>query len=348
MVPELELVRLLAAVRLKSVPAEDGPETLTLPLSLILTSPAALALRLATAVVRAVSAEPMLPAVEFKFNVGVLTVPKLPSVPLVMFAFEVSDTEELPVTAPARVKEPPVAVSSAVAALIVPALELVRLLDAVRLKSVPAEEGPETLTLPLSLILTNPAALALRLATAVARAVSAEPMLPAVEFKFKVDVLTVPKLPLVPFVILALEVSDTEELPVTAPVRVKEPPVAVSSAVAALMVPSLELVRLLAAVRLKSVPAEEGPETLTLPLSLILTNPAALALRLATAVVRAVSAEPMLPPVEFKFKVEVVTVPKLPLVPFVISALEVSDTEELPVTAPARVKKPPVAVSSVV
>ena len=111
MVPELELVRLLAAVRLKSVPAEDGPETLTLPLSLILTSPAALALRLATAVVRAVSAEPMLPVVEFKFKVDVLTVPKLP---FVIFALEVSDTEELPVTAPVSVNEPPVAVSSAV------------------------------------------------------------------------------------------------------------------------------------------------------------------------------------------------------------------------------------------
>ena len=111
MVPALELVRLEAATRLKSSPAEEAPETLTLPLSLMLTSPEALALRLATFVLRAVVDEPMLPAVAVMFKVGAVTVPKLV---LVISALEVRETELLPVTAPERFSEPAVAVSSAV------------------------------------------------------------------------------------------------------------------------------------------------------------------------------------------------------------------------------------------
>ena len=72
-----------------------------------------------------------------------------------------------------------------------------------------------------------------------------------------------------------------------APDRLNVPPVAVSSTVPAEMVPAVELVTLVAPARLKSVPAVEAPETLTEPLSLMLTRPAALALRLATLVVRA-------------------------------------------------------------
>ena len=91
MLPALELVRLFAAVRLKSVPAAEAPDTFTLPLSLILTSPlVAFALKLAIAVIKAALAEPMLPAVEVMFKVGVVTVPKLL---FVILAFEVSDTE---------------------------------------------------------------------------------------------------------------------------------------------------------------------------------------------------------------------------------------------------------------
>ena len=103
------------------------------------------------------------------------------------------------------------------------------------------------------------------------------------------------------------------------------------------MVPALELVRLEAATRLKSSPAEEAPETLTLPLSLMLTSPAALALRLATFVLRAVVDEPMLPAVEVMFKVGAVTVPTLP---FVISALEVSETVLLADSVPSNAIAP--------
>ena len=104
-------MRLVAAIRLKSVPAEDLPETFTLPLSLIFTNPAALPVTLAAAVLSAVFKEPTLPAVEVRFKVGVVIVPKLE---FVILPLEVKDTEVLPLSAPARLSEPPVAVSSTV------------------------------------------------------------------------------------------------------------------------------------------------------------------------------------------------------------------------------------------
>src|SRR5438876_9496828 len=97
MLPALELFRLVAATSLKSEPAEDAPETLTLPLSLMLTSPAALALRLATLVLKAVIAEPMLPAVEVMRSEERRVGKKCT---FGRFAVEVSDTEVVPVSAP--------------------------------------------------------------------------------------------------------------------------------------------------------------------------------------------------------------------------------------------------------
>ena len=93
------------------------------------------------------------------------------------------------------------------------------------------------------------------------------------------------------------------------PVKPSDPPVAVSSAVAAEMVPPAELFKLLAATTLKSVPAEDAPETFVEPLALMLTRPAALALTLATLVESAALDSPMLPAVEVRFKVGVAIVP---------------------------------------
>ena len=110
---------------------------------------------MATLVVKASTApaSPMLPAVDVRFNVGVVIVPELE---LVISPLDVSETDVVPVMEPARLSDPLVAVSSTVAAEILPFDELVRLPPAVRLKSVPADEAPETLAAPESEIFTNP------------------------------------------------------------------------------------------------------------------------------------------------------------------------------------------------
>ena len=111
------------------------------------------------------------------------------------------------------------------------------------------------------------------------------------------------------FVISVCEVSDTELLPLMEPDRPSVPAVAVSSTVLAEMVPAAELVRLFPATRLKSVPAAEAAETLTEPLALMLTGPAALALRFAALVARGALGSPILPAVEVRLSVGVVMVP---------------------------------------
>ena len=104
------------------------------------------------------------------------------------------------------------------------------------------------------------------------------------------------------------DVNEAELVPLIEPTKPSDPPAAVSSTVAAEMVPALELFKLLAVTRLKSVPADDAPETFAEPLALMFTRPAALALRLATLVVSAVLDSPMLPAVEVRFKVGVVIV----------------------------------------
>ena len=111
------------------------------------------------------------------------------------------------------------------------------------------------------------------------------------------------------FVTSPFEVNDTDVVPLTEPAKPSDPPVAVSSTVAPEMVPAAELFKLLAATRLKSVPADDAPETFVEPLSLMFTSPAALALRLATLVVNAALDSPTLPAVEVRFNVGVVMVP---------------------------------------
>jgi len=144
-------------------------------------------------------------------------------------------------------------------------------------------------------------------------------------------------------VISPLAVNDTDVCPVSDPASCNVPALAVSSKVCAVM--GLVLFRLLAATKLKSVPADDEPETFTLPVSLILTKPAALALRLETFVVRGTLAEPMLPAVEVIFNVGVFRELE---VEFVMLPLEVSDTDELPFTAPPRLRDPAVALNSTV
>lgn len=99
MLPALEFVRSVVATKLKSVPAEDAPDTLTLPLLLMFTSPAALAMRLAAFVLSAALDDPILPVVEVMFKVGVVMVA---SPQIVISPSAVSDTELPPLTAPAR------------------------------------------------------------------------------------------------------------------------------------------------------------------------------------------------------------------------------------------------------
>ena len=114
-----------------------------------------------------------------------------------MSPLDVSDTDVVPDTEPASPSEPPVAVNSTVAPDIL--AELFRFVPATKLKSAPAVDVPVTLTLPESDMLTSPAALALRLATLVVRALAEpdSPKLPAVDVRFNVGVVMVPKLVLV-------------------------------------------------------------------------------------------------------------------------------------------------------
>ena len=107
---------------------------------------------------------------------------------LVISPWDVSEADVVPAIEPARPSDPAVAVNSTVAAEILPAAELFRLLAAVKLKAVPAEEAPETLVEPPALMFTNPAALALRLATLVVSAAPDSPTLPAVDVRFSVGV----------------------------------------------------------------------------------------------------------------------------------------------------------------
>ena len=109
-----------------------------------------------------------------------------------MSPFEVSDTEVVPLTAPAKPSDPAVAVSSTVPAAMLPAAELFKLVAATRLKSVPAEDALETLAEPLSLMFTSPAALALKLAAPVVNPALDSPTLPAVDVRFNVGVVMVP------------------------------------------------------------------------------------------------------------------------------------------------------------
>ena len=110
---------------------------------------------------------------------------------LVMSPWEVRETELEPAMEPARLSAPAAAVNSTVAAEIVPADELVMLFAAVRSKSVPAEERLDKFAELLSLMLTSPAALALRFAIPVVRAAPDSPTLPAVDVRFNVGVVTV-------------------------------------------------------------------------------------------------------------------------------------------------------------
>src|SRR5262249_24933741 len=148
-----------------------------------------------------------------------------------------------------------------------------------------------------------------------------EPIPPPVDARFNVGVVTVPKSPLL---MSPPAVSDTLVVPLTAPSRFSVPEVAVRLTVAALTVPVVVLlVRLVAAVTTKLPRADEALEMLVEPAALMSTLPVVpLALKLATSIVKAASA-PMLPPVDVRLSVGVVIVP---LLPFSISPLAVSDT----------------------
>ena len=106
---------------------------------------------LAAATLRGVAAlVPMVPAVDVRFNVGVVI-----RALLVMLLFEVIETEVLPLTALARVTPPAVAVSDTVSPVMVPVV-LVILVAATMLKAprdpaIPACELPEMLIEPLEL-----------------------------------------------------------------------------------------------------------------------------------------------------------------------------------------------------
>ena len=158
MVPAAELVRLPAVVpTVKLVAAPEAPDIFVAAPLVMLTScpaPLALALMLAAATVRAVPPVPMLPAVDVRFKVGVVIVPKLA---LVMPPFDVSDTDVVAVIAPASASELVLAVRLTICALIVPAAELVKLPPLfATVKLVPAPDAPVILsTPPLVEILTN-------------------------------------------------------------------------------------------------------------------------------------------------------------------------------------------------
>ena len=95
----------------------------------------------------------MLPAVDVKLIVGVDMVLKLA---LVMPPFDVSDTDVVPVIAPASANEPALEVRLTACALIVPAAALVRSPAVVpTVKVVPAPDAPDTLVATALLIFTS-------------------------------------------------------------------------------------------------------------------------------------------------------------------------------------------------
>ena len=201
----------------------------------------------------------MLPAVDVRFKVGVVS---NPDPVFVMLAFAVSETEVVPLTAPLSEIAPALEVRLTVCALMVPAAELVRLPAVVpTVKLVPAPDAPEIFVAAPLVIFTNcPAALAFAL-TFAAETISAAPpvpMLPAVDARLRVGVVIVPKLA---FVMPALAVSDTEVLPVTAPLRLSDPALDVRLTDCALIVPAALLVKLPAVVTsAKLVPAPDAAE----------------------------------------------------------------------------------------
>ena len=342
-VPAAELVTSPAVVpTVKLVPAPDAPAMFVAAALVIFTSwPAAfaLALMLVADTVRALPPVPIPPAVDVRFKVGVVIVPKLA---FVMPALAVRLTNVVPVTVPARASEPALDVMLTVCALMVPAAKLVRLPAVVpTVKLVPAPDAPEIFVVAALVMLTScPAALALALMLAdeTVRAVPAVPTLPAVDVTFKVGVVIVAKLA---FVMPAFDVSPTDVVPVMVPLSAREPALDVRLTVCALTVPAAELVKLPAVVpNVKLVPAPDAAEIFAVAALVIFTSwPAALALALTLAAetVKAVPTVPMLPAVDVTFNVGVVIVPKLA---FVIPELAVRATEVVPVTAPLRARAP--------
>ena len=289
--------------------------------------------------VNAVPAVPTLPAVDVTFSVGVVIVPKLA---FVIPAFDVSPTDVVPVIVALIAREPAVDVRLTVCALMVPAAPLVRLPAAVpTVKLVPEPEAAEIFVAAALVILTScPAAFAFALTFAedTVNAVPAVPTLPAVDVTFSVGVVIVPKLA---FVIPALDVSATDVVPVIVPLNVRAPALEVRLIVCALIVPTAELVRLPAVVpAVKLVPAPDAPEIFVAAALVILTScPAAFALAVtfAAETVNAVPAVPIPPAVDVTSSVGVVMVPKLA---FVISALDVSPTDVVPVIVPPNAREP--------
>ena len=101
-------------------------------------------------------------------------------------------------------------------------------------------------------------------------AVPAVPMLPAVDVTFNIGVVIVPKLA---FVILPLDASPTDVVPVTAPLSVSDPALDVRLTVCAFIVPAAELVRLPAVVpTVKLVPAPDAPEIFVAAALVMLTS----------------------------------------------------------------------------
>src|SRR5579883_3332743 len=249
----------------------------------------------------------MLPAVESRLNAVVLTVP---TAALVRSFFDVSVTlvsgvAALPIAAP-TLKPPLAAVSSTVplvlAASIVAVVASVVALLAVKLKSVPADDAPLIVTVPVavSLIVALVAALAWIFATFVVNAFAklVPPIPPAVELRLKLVANIVP----VMFVFnrLSCEVKVTVPigvvaLPMFAPMF-RPPAWAVNSTVAfgfvlpASIVAVVASVVALVAIKLKSVPADDAPFIVTVPVaeSEIFTLPAAFAVISATEVLNEV------------------------------------------------------------
>ena len=171
------------------------------------------------------------------------------------------ETEVLPFTALVRLTPPAVAVSATVSPVIVPPV-LVTLVAAVILNAppvtaVPACEFPEILRLPAEfrkIPLPAVDVLAETLAEVTVKGVAAlVPMVPAVEVRFNVGVVTFET-----SVMLLAWMMVVEVTPETVLARVTPPPVAVRISVAPVIVPPV-LVILVAAVMLKAPPDPAVP-----------------------------------------------------------------------------------------
>lgn len=362
-------LRLFAAVKLNTPAAPELLLTLLVPafesvMNTFCPAPSALAERFGADSVTGVANAPTEPAVDVRLIVPVapltLNPPeKLPA--LLKLPAEVSEIEFVVAvpTAPARVKEPALAVRLISVPVIETPAPVLRLPAALTLNVAPAPELLLMLVLPALLSVTNtfcPALFALAEKFGELNRIG----VPSVPTEPEVDVrLTVPVAAFVVTladVIDAFEVNETVSVVAvpTAPDRPRAPPVAVNIIVLPVIAAAAEVFKLFAAIRLNVLPAPELDVTVVVAalLSLMYTSCAAVlafAEMFGAASVTAVAEVPIEPALDVRLIVPVAALTLSPpekldallMLPAELSVIEL--LLAVP-TAPASPSEPPVAL----